>query len=183
MDIIENNFEPHKNSPYHNIVCPHCNSKLRYYGSDIYAGNDYDYIICPCCNQKIDMSEPIICEICGNNFIGKEYIGAYGLYFADCPHCGNAHMLEKGEFLTADNVKYPEHFGSYANAVSVQDSEINKWIKNCINNLDKDVDYAFEASGDTAVIAFKCDEASHLAQVIVAKKYQETEIEIPADKY
>lgn len=183
MDIIENNFEPQKNSPLHNKVCPHCKSKLRYYGSDIYAGNDFDYIICPCCNQKIDMSEPCICEICGNKFAVREYVGAYGLYYADCPQCGNKHMLDKCIPLTVDNVEYPKHFGSFANGKTIKDEEVNKWIKRCINNLDKDVDYAYEASGDTAVIAYKCDEASHLAQVIVAKKYQETEIEIPADKY
>ena len=44
--------------------------------------------------------------------------------------------------------------------------------------LTKDNDYSFRASGDTIVFAFKSDESSPSATVIVAKKYQETDVKI-----
>jgi len=45
-------------------------------------------------------------------------------------------------------------------------------------DFDKDTDYSFIASGDTIVFAFKSNEDVPAATVIVAKKYQETDVKI-----
>lgn len=183
MEIIENNCNFAQELSLYDKTCPHCNSKLRYAGGDVHAGADYDFIICPCCQKKIDISEPYICEYCGKEFFGKEYEGEYGLYFVDCPHCKSANMLDKSIELTPDNVIYPKHFSSYVNGKNIKDAEINQWIKECLNDLNKEVDYSYHASGDSLVIALKTDESLHTAQIVVAKKYQETEVEIPIEKY
>lgn len=104
-------------------------------------------------------------------------------HYVECPCCGfsiplNSEKVDDEETPTINTVQYPKDFFSYADSVSIKDAEINKWVKECINDLDKDNDYSFRASGDTIVFAFKSDESSPSATVIVAKKYQETDVKI-----
>ena len=77
-----------------------------------------------------------------------------------------------------NTVQYPKDFYSFENAVPIKDTEITEWVKECINDLDKDTDFSYRASGDTIVFAYKSDEDLPAATVIVAKKYQETDVKI-----
>ena len=60
----------------------------------------------------------------------------------------------------------------------INDVEINKWVKECVNDLDDDTSYSLRATGDTVVFAYKASEDASDATVIVAKKYQETDVKI-----
>lgn len=74
-------------------------------------------------------------------------------------------------------------FYSFENAVLIKDDEVNKWVKECINSLDEDTDFSYIASGDTIVFAYKSDEDLSAATVIVAKKYEETDVKIPRKNF
>ena len=78
---------------------------------------------------------------------------------------------------------YPETFYSFANAVVIKEDEINKWVKECVSQLDKDTDYTLSASGDTIVFAYKSDWDDSIASVVVAKKYQECDVKIPRENF
>lgn len=120
-------------------------------------------------------------------------------YEITCPHCMSklAYTFDdivKGEHLycgacdkeiylddeipTADTIQYPKDFFSYADGVPIKDTEINKWIKECVNDLDDDTSYSLRATGDTVVFAYKSSEDASEATVIVARKYQETDVKI-----
>ena len=137
MRIIENRNDEVKQE--YEIVCPHCNSKLAYYNTDIRDGCESDYIVCPCCQKDIDLDEIL---------------------------------------LTAETIQYPKDFFSYADGVPIKDDEINKWVKECVNDLDDGESYSLRASGDTVVFAYKSDESLPAATVVVAKNYQETDVKI-----
>ena len=86
--------------------------------------------------------------------------------------------LSEDELPTIDTVQYPKDFFSFVNGVSLKDNEINNDIKECLNDLDKDTDFSYRASGDTFVFAYKSDEDLPSATVVVAKNYQETDVKI-----
>lgn len=189
MRVIENNY----NESEKEIVCPHCDSKLTYNIDDIVPTNGKSFIYCGACHRAICVSEgeeqltpyfkpPYYCSKCENDFTTPTYIGAYGILYAKCPYCGNEEYMGDGIELTADNIEYPKHFGTY-DGTEINDAKINEWIKHCINQLDKDNDYVYYGSGDTCVIAYKSDEDYHSATVIVAKKYQECEVQIPEENF
>lgn len=198
MQIIQNNFKPDitQPPPSHYQICPHCHSEFRYSDSDIRQyyntadspDDDFYYISCPCCSKQINLGDGIWqqtckCERCNKEYFPDKYIGAYGLIYARCPHCNNENMFDESIELTSENIEYPKHFNSYEKGAFISDKEINKWIKKSVEMLDKDVDCAYTSSGNALVIAFKNDESMHTAQIIVTKKYQESEITIPIEKY
>lgn len=127
---------------------------------------------CPRCNSKFAFS------------FGDLKMDSVTLsHYVECPCCGfsiplNSKEVDDYDTSTINTVQYPRDFHSYANAVSVGDSETNEWIKKCVGDLDKDTDYSFMASGDTIVFAFKSDEDLPAATVVVAKKYQEADVKI-----
>ena len=100
-----------------------------------------------------------------------------------CGACNKEIPLSEDELPTIDTVQYPRAFYSFENAVPIKDTEINKWVKECINDLDKDTDFSYRASGDTFVFAYKSDEDLPAATVIVAKKYQETDVKISSKNF
>jgi uncharacterized CHY-type Zn-finger protein len=121
-------------------------------------------IVCPHCKSKLAYTfDDVVSDGFNNEWI---YCGV----------CSEQITIWEDDTLT--EVTYPQDFHSYANAVKVKDSETNEWIKKCVGNLDKDTDYYFMASGDTIVFAFKSDEDVPSATVVVAKKYQETDVKI-----
>lgn len=117
-------------------------------------------IICPHCKSKLAYTF--------DDVVSNEWIY--------CGVCGEQITIWEDD--TPTEVKYPQDFHSYANAVKVKDSETNEWIKKCVSDLDKDTDYSFMASGNTIIFAFKSDEDVPAATVVVAKKYQETDVKI-----
>lgn len=138
-----------------------------------YRNPNQEYeIICPHCKSKLSYTyDDVISDKSDNEWIY-------------CEACHEQIIIcDNKKTLTADILQYPQDFYSFENGVPIKDAEINEWIKECVNDLDKNIDYAARSSGDTLVFAYKSDQYSHMAEVVVAKKYQETEVEIPADKY
>ncbi len=117
-------------------------------------------IICPHCKSKLAYTF--------DDVVSNEWIY--------CGVCGEQITIWEDD--TPTEVTYPQDFYSYADSAKIKDSETNEWIKKCVSDLDKDTDYSFVASGDTIVFAFKSDEDVPAATVVVAKKYQETDVKI-----
>ena len=127
---------------------------------------------CPRCNSKFAFS------------FGDLKMDSVTLsHYVECPCCGfsiplNSKEVDSEETPTIETIQYPKDFYSFENAVPIKDDEANKWVKECINDLDKDTDFSYRASGDTIVFAYKSDEDLPAATVIVANKYQETDVKI-----
>ena len=132
---------------------------------------------CPRCNSKFAFS------------FGDLKMDSVTLsHYVECPCCGfdiplNSEEVDDEETPTINTVQYPRDFFSYADGVSIKDNEINKWVKECVNDLDDDTSYSLRASGDTVVFAYKSDEDVSEATVIVAKKYQETDVKISSKNF
>ena len=136
-----------------------------------YQDKEQEYeITCPHCRSKIAYTF--------NDVVSDRFEGEH-LY---CGACDKEIYLD-GEIPTADTIQYPKDFFSCTDGVPIKDDEINKWVKECVNDLDKDTDYSYRASGDTMVFAFKSDESLPAATVIVAKKYQETDVKISSKNF
>lgn len=137
-----------------------------------YQDKEQEYeITCPHCMSKIAYTfDDIVSDSFKDNWIY-------------CPACNKEISIYDSETPTVETIQYPQDFFSYADGVSIKDAEINKWIKECINDLDKDTDFSYRAGGDTIVFAFKSDESLPAATVIVAKKYQETDVKISRNNF
>lgn len=174
-----------------NCHCSNCNANLAYTDNDIHQNAGDNFIICPRCQSRIFInysletyfSPPYKCEQCGSFFETPTYIGEYGGLFAKCSNCNHEELVGEGIILTIDNVEYPTHFHFTDDAVDVQNEEINERVKRTLQMLKKDQDFAFIESGDTFVVAFKEDEDYHSAQVVVAKKYKDCEVQIPEKNF
>jgi hypothetical protein len=150
MRIIENNYKGKERT----IICPHCSSVIAYEWDSLdrhITKSGRSYICCGACHEAIYINE--------NNV-------------------DNVSIDEFDETPTINTVQYPKDFYSFENAVPIKDDEVNKWVNECINDIDKDTDFSYRASGDTFVFAYKSDEDLPSATVIVAKKYQETDVKI-----
>lgn len=131
-----------------------------------YGDKQQEYeITCPHCMSKLAYTF--------DDIVTDRFEGEY-LY---CGVCDKEIYLDD-EIPTADTIQYPKDFFSYADGVSIKDDEINKWVKECVNDLDDEETYSLRASGDTVVFAYKSSEDASEATVIVAKKYQETDVKI-----
>ena len=132
-----------------------------------YQDKEQEYeITCPHCRSKIAYTF--------DDIISDSFSGSW-IY---CPACNTEISMCDSEIPTAETVQYPKDFFSYSDGVQINDIEIDKWVKECVNDFSKDTDYSLRASGDTIVFAFKSDESLPAATVIVAKKYQETDVKI-----
>jgi hypothetical protein len=155
MRIIENNYKGKERT----IICPHCSSVIAYEWDSLdrhITKSGRSYICCGACHEAIYINE--------NNV-------------------DNVSIDEFDETPTINTVQYPKDFYSFKNAVPIKDDEVNKWVEECINDLDKDTDFSCRASGDTFVFAYKSDEDLPAATVVVAKKYQEADVKIPRKKF
>ena len=105
--------------------------------------------------------------------------------YLHCPCCNTLIQLkyEKDDLPTIETIQYPKDFFSFKNGIPLRADEIDKWIKDCLNCLDKDNNYSCISSGDTIVFAYKSDEDSSAATVIVAKKYEEADVKIPRKNF
>ena len=137
-----------------------------------YQDKEQEYeITCPYCRSKIAYTFDDVVS------------GGGGSEWLYCGACNKEISLSEDETPTIDTVQYPKDFFSFVNGVSLKDNEINNDIKECLNDLDKDTDFSYRASGDTMVFAFKSDESLPAATVIVAKKYQETDVKISSKNF
>lgn len=132
-----------------------------------YQDKEQEYeITCPHCKSKLAYKfDDVISDSFNDSWIY-------------CPVCNKEISIYDDEIPTIETIQYPKDFYSFENAVPIKDTEINKWVKECINDLDKDTDFSYRASGDTFVFAYKSDEDVPAATVIVAQKYQETDVKI-----
>lgn len=131
-----------------------------------YKNTPQEYeIVCPHCKSKLAYTFD---DIVSDGFDNK---------WIYCEACHEQILISETP------VQYPQDFYSFENGVPIKDTEINQWIKECINDLDKNNDCASRSSGNALVFAYKSDEESLMAEVVVAKNYQVTEVEISADKY
>jgi len=79
---------------------------------------------------------------------------------------------------------YPEGFYSFENGVDVSNSQINQWIKECIDNLEKNKtsNVSSMSSGNTLVVVFRCyykdNDPQYYYNVIVTKNYSEKDIDL-----
>lgn len=137
-----------------------------------YQDKEQEYeITCPHCKSKLAYKfDDVISDSFNDNWIY-------------CPVCDKEISIYDSETPTIETIQYPKDFYSFANAVLIKDDEVNKWVKECINDLDKGADFSYRASGDTIVFTCKSDESLPVAMVIVAKKYQETDVKIPQKKF
>lgn len=136
-----------------------------------YQDKEREYeITCPHCRSKIA-------------YTFDDVVSGRGSEWLYCGACNKEISLSEDETPTIDTVQYPKDFFSFVNGVSLKDNEINNGIKVCLNDLDKDTDYSYRALGDTIVFTFKSDESLPAATVIVAKKYQETDVKIPRKNF
>lgn len=129
-------------------------------------------ITCPHCRSKLAYTSN---DITHNGF-GDEYI-----YCGVCG--GEIFLFDNDETPTIDTIQYPKDFYSFTNAIPIKDDEVNKWVKECINDIDKDSDFSYRASGDTIVFAYKSDGDLPAVTVVVAKKYQDAEVKIPRKNF
>lgn len=120
-------------------------------------------IVCPHCKSKLA-------------YYNTDIRDSYESVYVVCPCCHNDIIIDSTP--TVNEVQYPKDFFSYADGVSIDNTRVNEWVKKCVDDLDEDTDYAFRASGDTIVFAYKSDEDLPAATVIVAKKYQECDVKI-----
>lgn len=180
MKILKNNFTEKRE-----ISCPECKSELLISNDDICKASDSEYVVCPCCNSKIILSGtmPYECPECGKDFCGTPYIGSQGCYFVRCPHCKEEVLLDGGIEITPESINYPTHFYSYEHGKEIKEDVLNQWVKECVNRLSKDADYAYSGSGDSIVFAYKSDLDLNLATVVVARKYSECDVTIPPERY
>lgn len=130
-------------------------------------------ITCPHCKSKLAYAFD---DIVSDRFEGE---------YLSCEACGEKiYLTVRGdEIPTAETIQYPKDFFSYTDGVPIKDTEINKWVKECVNDLNDDTTYSLRASGDTVVFAYKSDEDAPEATVIVAKKYQETDVKISSKNF
>ena len=106
----------------------------------------------------------VTCDNCGSDYeieYDDTYIGALGCRYVKCPCCGYENMIDDGIQLTKDNLKFPDHYFSFANGVKVSDEAVDKYVKECIEALRNSTDKNFYATqtgtGDTHVFVFKYD--------------------------
>ena len=106
----------------------------------------------------------VTCDDCGSDFeieYDDTYIGALGCRNVKCPCCGYENMVDDGIQLTKDNLKFPDHYFSFANGIKISDEEIDRYVRECIEALRNSKDNSFYATrtgtGDTHVFVFRYD--------------------------
>lgn len=118
-----------------------------------------------------------ICEHCNSVFEFDETDIKYntdGEKVVRCPCCNRICYVGYDED-EKELPKFPNDFYCFNRGVDIKDDEINKWIKQCIDNLDNDPTnknggFEYICSGNTFVAVFKhADDDEYYC--IVAKNY------------
>lgn len=129
------------------------------------------------------------CEWCGSILdvdITKDVIKCRGLRYFKCPCCKEDSYSDElnDSFPNKNDVSFPEdyfHYGDDSNTYKVSDDEINKYVKQIIDEFDEnddDEDYFRSVStGDTIVFVVK-NIGENLYNSYVCKNYYEANIEM-----
>lgn len=102
----------------------------------------------------------ITCETCESTFISDatDFVGAYGTKYNICPVC-ESEVIEGGDILEADRIRFPEHFGfaelvEETNDEEVQNNErITEIVKEGVKFLKKHEAEHYWFSVDTCFVA------------------------------
>lgn len=120
---------------------------------------------CPNCGAKLEYDNEDIME------------GYLGVLWIDCPCCKGEVYLGENK-LTPKDIHYPQHFYDFKNGVEISGETINKWIQECIESLEKDLnsEYNYIASGNTLVSVIRAHDDESKYVIHVSKNYAEAEV-------
>lgn len=123
-----------------------------------------------------------ICEHCGSEIELEENdveTGQFGLYYFNCPCCGDNSYMDDGINLTSDNLQFPKHYYHFGDGAYISDKEIDMYVKKCIDSLRNSTDENFYHTctgiGDTIVHVMRYDDDENFV-IDVCRNYYETEI-------
>lgn len=130
--------------------------------------------------QENVIEEEYICEECNSVFVYDDYdiyVDKDGEESVTCPCCNHRCIVYTP--VTEKNVEFPKsfyQFGKNINSVKIDDKEITKTVKKCINYLKDNPEefYRFVAYGDTFICVFNHDDEYY---VMVAKNYFEVSVD------
>ena len=122
-------------------------------------------VFCDECQAELEIEESDV------------FVGEFGCYLFKCPCCGREVAIDGIERDTPPTFRktFSHIFADKSNnVVHIEDDEIQRKIDKCVNNLISDDaeagKYTMEATGDTAVYAFKME---NCIDIIVTQDYYE----------
>ena len=128
-----------------------------------------------------------VCSKCGSVVaITAEDLteGEFGCHTWTCPCCETVNVNDSSITLTEKNVTYPQHFASLKNGKQVSDKDLTEWVRQCVAEIDKGIEFSYRATGNSLVIAYKAESESCEVGVIVCNNgYEETFVQIPAERW
>lgn len=98
--------------------------------------------------------------------------GAFGCGEITCPVCGSKiDICDESIELTCDNIEFSKHFMDSEDAIKLDNSEIQKYIRQCLKAAIEDTEHDWgsfyrSGTGDTEVIVMKYDDEY---EILVAK--------------
>ena len=128
-------------------------------------------------NGYTETTQEIVCEHCNSVFeidnsdiITSEEDDEY-VY---CPCCRQKVYLYEPN--TKDNIRFPASYYAFEDGIDITDEEINKWVRECIECLEKNPEqpYKYIGSGNTFAVVFNFEDEYN---IIVTKNYFETYID------
>ena len=97
----------------------------------------------------------VVCSKCGSVVaITAEDLteGEFGCHVWTCPCCETVNVNDSSITLTEKNVIYPQHFASLKNGKQVSDKDLTEWVRQCVAELDKGIEFTYRATGNSLVI-------------------------------
>ena len=131
-------------------------------------------------NIKSEWPKRVFCEECQAELEIEEsdvFVGEFGCHLFECPCCGRKVAIDGIERDTPPTFKqtffhYSTAKGGTVQSKHISDNEVQKMIDGCVHRLiSEDVkagEYTMEATGDTAVYAFKYEDCM---DIIVTQDY------------
>lgn len=87
-----------------------------------------------------------------------------------CPECLTPIEIDD----VTKTISYPKDYYDFKDGVDIENNEINKWIKECVNDCKDNGGVSCRASGNTIVVVIEYEDEY---EVIVSKNYSTAEIE------
>ena len=120
-------------------------------------------VFCDECQAELEIEESDV------------FVGEFGCHLFECPCCGRKVAIDGIGRDTPPTFKqtfWHTHVGKSNNTVHIEDDEVQRMIDKCVSNLISDDveagEYTMEATGDTAVYAFKYEDCM---DIIVTQDY------------
>ena len=127
--------------------------------------------------EDVNTTEEIICEHCNSVFeiddndITKPVDDDEYVY---CPCCHQKVYLYEPN--TKENIRFPTSYHCFENGINIKDDEIDTWVKECIEYLEKypDEPYKYIGTGNSFAVVFNHEDEYF---IMVSKNHFETYIE------